>query len=166
MADSLSKGPSHLSKPNRRPHANPYLQNRGILFPTAYSIPTQCSALARLRVREEFLLPPLLPLLIRTEKESLLHLHFLPYQILSLLACDSMKEGLDCLTKGILPTRTHHRLIGSLPSAVLSLTLSYPIEDCYASYIMVFAVSPIIRIVLYAHHSYPREVLIDPSGLL
>ncbi|GER48980.1 5-methyltetrahydropteroyltriglutamate--homocysteine methyltransferase 2 [Striga asiatica] len=45
-------------------HANPYLQNRGILFPTAYSIPTQCSALARLRVREEFLLPPLLPLLM------------------------------------------------------------------------------------------------------
>lgn len=64
MADSLSKGPSHLSKPNHRPHANPYLQNRGILFPTAYSIPTQCSALARLRVREEFLLPPLLPLLM------------------------------------------------------------------------------------------------------
>jgi hypothetical protein len=40
------------------------LQNRGILFPTAYSIPTQCNALARLRVREEFLLPPLLPLLM------------------------------------------------------------------------------------------------------
>lgn len=76
------------------------------------------------------------------------------------------KDLLDCLTKGILPTRTHHRLIGSLPSAVLSLTLSYPIEDCYASYIMVFAVSPILRIVLYAHHSYPREVLIDPSCLL
>lgn len=35
----------------------------------------------------------MLPLLIRTEKESLLHLHFLPYLILSLLACDSMKEG-------------------------------------------------------------------------
>lgn len=35
----------------------------------------------------------MLPLLIRTDKESLLHLHFLPYLILSLLACDSMKEG-------------------------------------------------------------------------